>query len=952
MPTPHHAAYLAHCLTASGTAGDIDSLSRSISRSRVDLNPHQVDAALAALHSPLARGIILADEVGLGKTIEAGIVMTQSWAENKRRMLLIVPATLRKQWQSELIEKFGLPSVVLDGPAVKAANLENAFDRHRPEVVICSYDLASRYNEQLRAVIWDLVIIDEAHRLRNVWKTDSVVAANIRDATNGRKKLLLTATPLQNNLLELYGLLSVIDDQVFGSIEAFREQFVGNGTTQTNFDYLRERLQPFVARTLRRQVRGFVNFTQRTAFTIDFEPTPPEQELYDGVTAYLQIPELHALPRGQRALMTLVLRKLLASSTFAIAATLHRMADRVRQRRIDEGQIDSTHAGAQRQVLSDYEAEDELLDEIEEGQAQEDGPESMTQEEEYREIKRLANLAESISENAKGEALIRGLEKAFAKTDRTGAARKAVIFTESKRTQAYLYDRLSDAGYAQNIVCINGDNRGYGAPDIYKSWVAKHEGTDKVSGAKSADIKAALVEEFRDRATLLIATESAAEGVNLQFCSLLINYDLPWNPQRVEQRIGRIHRYGQAHDVLILNFLNTANAADRRVHQLLSLKFQLFEGVFGASDEVLGALESGVDFERRIASILQTARSGEEIEKAFDELQDELDEVIRSRMDATRTAVLDHLDDTVAARLRVHREQANQALDERQKLLLRFTKLSIPANEAVFQHELASFTYSGSSGVKGNYYLDWRQAEAQGGHFYHEDVPLARHLIDEATGITLGAGVLNIDYSAAPQNLSILKEHVGQQGWIACELLSVSGATKEEFVLLSGCCDGIDGEILSDEVCKKMMEVSIASIEEKALGNSPGALALARERSRNNRLDVLQDRNQDLFKSERQKLENFTADKKIALRTELDVIERELKLLRTEKRSLIAWEAMLEVDERINRLRKRQREKQMNIFEAENELEDQLDELISNARRALRQTSEIKPIWILRWALK
>lgn len=949
MPTPHHAAYLAYCLTASGTAGDIDSLSRSISRSRVDLNPHQVDAALAALHSPLARGIILADEVGLGKTIEAGIVMTQSWAENKRRMLLIVPATLRKQWQSELIEKFGLPSVILDGPAVKAEIPSNAFDRSRPEVVICSYDLASRYGESVRSVIWDLVIIDEAHRLRNVWKTDSVVAANIRDATSGRKKLLLTATPLQNNLLELYGLLSVIDDQVFGSLEAFREQFVGNGTTQTNYDYLRERLQPFVARTLRRQVRGFVNFTQRTALTIDFEPTPPEQELYDGVTAFLRIPELHALPQGQRALMTLVLRKLLASSTFAIAATLHRMADRVRQRRIDEGHTFAPQP--QRQVLSDYEAEEEVLDEIEEGADTVEAIESMTQEEEYREIKRLANLAESINENAKGEALIRGLEQAFAKTESTGAARKAVIFTESKRTQEYLYNRLSDAGYAQEIVCINGDNRGYGAPDIYKSWIARHEGTDRISGARAADIKAALVEEFRDRATLLIATESAAEGVNLQFCSLLINYDLPWNPQRVEQRIGRVHRYGQAHDVLILNFLNTANAADRRVHELLSSKFQLFEGVFGASDEVLGALESGVDFEKRIAGILQTARSGEEIEEAFDQLQAELDEVIRTRMDATRTAVLDHLDDTVAARLRVHREQANQALNERQKLLLRLTKLVLPPQQAVFEHDLAGFSYSGTDGFKGKYYLDWKQAEALGGHFYHEDVPLARHLIEEATNRMLVNGVLEINYSAAPQNLSILKEYVGQSGWIACELLSVSGATKEEFVLLSGCCDGMDSEILSDEVCKKMMEVSIATIKEQSLENPPGALALAKERSRNQRLDVLQDRNQDLFQSERQKLENFTADKKIALRTELDVIERELKQLRTEKRSLIEWEAMLEVDERINRLRKRQREKQMNIFEAENNLEDQLDELISNARRALRQTSEVKTIWTSRWEL-
>ena len=950
MPTPHHATYLAHRLTATGTAGDIDALSRSISRSRVDLNPHQVDAALAALHSPLSKGIILADEVGLGKTIEAGIVMTQGWAEGRRRMLLIVPATLRKQWQTELTEKFGLPSVILDGPAIKTADRANAFEQARPAIVIGSYDLASRHEDLVRAVLWDLVIIDEAHRLRNVWRQDSKVAANIRAATRGRRKLLLTATPLQNNLLELYGLLSVIDDQVFGSVEAFREQFVGQGTTDIGYQTLRDRLQPFVARTLRRQVRGFVNFTERTALTVDFELTAPEQALYDGVTDLLRTPELHALPSGQRALMTLVLRKLLASSTFAIASTLHRLADRARQRRLDEG--GGARASDTRHVLDDYESEDEVIEELDELIGEAERPASMSQEDEYREIKRLATLAESITTNAKGEALVQGLQEAFAKTTHTGAARKAVIFTESKKTQAYLYDKLSAEGYAQQIVCINGDNRGYGAPEIYKAWLKRHADTDRISGARSADIKAALVEEFRERATLLIATESAAEGVNLQFCSLLINYDLPWNPQRVEQRIGRVHRYGQAHDVLILNFLNTGNAADKRVHELLSSKFQLFDGVFGSSDEVLGALESGVDFEKRIACILMTARSGEEIERAFDALQAELDEVIRTRMDATRTAVLDHLDDAVAKRLQVHRERADQALDARQRLLLRFTKVAAPPTQVSFVPDAAVFRYTGPDAPKGRYYLDWREAESQGGHFYHEDVPLARHLIERAKSAAIPAGTLQLDYTAAPENLSLLSGYVGRAGWIACELLHVDGASKEEFVLVAGCCDGGEGEILDAEVCAKLLEVSVAALRAHDLPKPPGALSLARERARAHRLDHLQERNQGLFTGERQKLEDYTADKKLALRTELDVIERDLRQLRAEKRSVIDWEAMLEVDERINKLRRRQREKQMNIFEAENELEDQLDDLIAGARRALRQTSSGRDLWVMRWALR
>jgi SNF2 family DNA or RNA helicase len=146
-------------------------------------------------------------------------------------------------------------------------------------------------------------------------------------------------------------------------------------------------------------------------------------------------------------------------------------------------------------------------------------------------------------------------------------------------------------------------------------------------------MKAAIVDEFRDHATLLLATESAAEGVNLQFCSIVINYDLPWNPQRIEQRIGRCHRYGQKCDVLVVNFLNRKNEADRRVFELLDQKFNLFKGVFGASDDVLGAVESGVDLEKRIAAIYQDCRTSDEIRTAFDALQRELDETIQAGMD-------------------------------------------------------------------------------------------------------------------------------------------------------------------------------------------------------------------------------------------------------------------------------------------------------------------------------
>ena len=226
VSTPYHAAFWARALTCKGPSDAVESLTRSMAGARVELNPHQVDAALFAVRSPLSKGVILADEVGLGKTIEAGLIIAQRWAERKRQILLVVPATLRKQWQQELSDKFALTATILDGArynAEKKAGRANPFDRHG-ELVACSYQFAAAHENDIRAVDWDLVAFDEAHRLRNVYRTDSHIAAALQEATNGRQKMLLTATPLHNNLLELYGLVSFVDLHVFGDLEAFRKR--------------------------------------------------------------------------------------------------------------------------------------------------------------------------------------------------------------------------------------------------------------------------------------------------------------------------------------------------------------------------------------------------------------------------------------------------------------------------------------------------------------------------------------------------------------------------------------------------------------------------------------------------------------------------------------------------------------------------------------------------------
>src|SRR5699024_3009803 len=200
---------------------------------------------------------------------------------------------------------------------------------------------------------------------------------------------------------------------------------------------------------------------------------------------------------------------------------------------------------------------------------------------------------------------------------------------------------------------FSGTNTHASSQGIYRAWLTENQGTDRVTGSKPVDRRTALIDHFckDDGADILIATEAAAEGVNLQFCSLVINYDLPWNPQRIEQRIGRCHRYGQKYDVVVINFLNNRNLADRRVLELLTEKFQLFDGVFGASDEVLGRIESGIDFEKRITQIYDTCRQAEEIDDAFNTLQTELEDAIQERMEDAHAKILESFDEHVHDRL-------------------------------------------------------------------------------------------------------------------------------------------------------------------------------------------------------------------------------------------------------------------------------------------------------------
>ncbi len=232
MITDYHAKYFAWELSKRCPSDSLEKITSTLADAQVDLNPHQIDAALFAFRSPFSKGVILADEVGLGKTIEASLVLSQRWAERRRKILIIVPSSLRKQWNQELLDKFFVPSIILESKTFNdfvKMGVSNPFDQ-KDVAVICSYHFARSKEEYLRLVKWDLVVLDEAHRLRNVYKKSNKIARSIKESVSNSPKLLLTATPLQNSLLELYGLVSFIDDYVFGDVKSFKSQFVYSST--------------------------------------------------------------------------------------------------------------------------------------------------------------------------------------------------------------------------------------------------------------------------------------------------------------------------------------------------------------------------------------------------------------------------------------------------------------------------------------------------------------------------------------------------------------------------------------------------------------------------------------------------------------------------------------------------------------------------------------------------
>jgi superfamily II DNA or RNA helicase len=959
MPTAYHAKYFAYELTKRCASDSIEKLAAALSDAQVDLNPHQVEAALFAFRSPFSRGAILADEVGLGKTIEAGLLISQKWAERKRRLLVIVPANLRKQWSQELADKFYLPSAILENrtfnEAIRAGNL-NPFQRDG--IVLCSYQFARTKEPYLRQTSWDLVVIDEAHRLRNVYKSSSKIATAIKQAVAPFPKVLLTATPLQNSLLELYGLVSIIDDFAFGDFKSFRARFARLGN-DADFAELKERLRPLCKRTLRKQVLQYVKYTNRHALVQEFVPTAEEQRLYNLVSDYLQQPALYALPASQRQLMTLILRKLLASSTYAISSTLDGLASK-----LEAAATASEAVTTLPEDLPDnLEELEELADEWDEednGTSQAErvrlSPEQLAElRQEMDKLREFHALAKSIIKNSKGEVLLTALRRGFAaaaeaQKNQVGATiqQKAIIFTESRRTQEYLLRVLEQTEFAGKVLLFNGTNNDPKSKEIYQQWLEQHAGTDRISGSPSADMRAALVDYFRDEAAIMIATEAAAEGINLQFCNLVVNYDLPWNPQRIEQRIGRCHRYGQKFDVVVVNFLNRSNAADLRVYQLLDQKFRLFSGVFGASDEVLGAVESGVDFEKRIATIYQKCRTPEQIQFEFDALQRDLESEIAEGQRDAREKLLNNFDQDVVEKVRI---QSLDYLDRFEERLWQLTRFLL-APYARFEERAYSFTleqnpFPGETIHPGPYRMGKNVEDA---NTYRVGHPLAERLLAQAKALSVRSGDVIFRYPKSGKNIAILEPLKGKSGWLMCAHVTLTALETEDHLILAGMTDS--GEIVDSTQCRRLFDLHG---EEKGDVSLPiGTRATLEDMTTQQMKEFLESiatKNGMWFEAEMDKLDRWAEDRRASLKADLDELDETIKETKKAARMAPNLPEKLERQRALRQLETKRTDAWKVFDEAAREIDRQKDALLDEIGHRLQQKTEKAILFTLHWDL-
>jgi hypothetical protein len=505
---------------------------------------------------------------------------------------------------------------------------------------------------------------------------------------------------------------------------------------------------------------------------------------------------------------------------------------------------------------------------------------------------------------------------------------------------------LSENGYDNKIVLFNGSNDDEKSKSIYEDWFKKHRDTDKITGSKTADKRAAVIDYFKDEAEIMIATEAGAEGVNLQFCSLLINYDLPWNPQRIEQRIGRCHRYGQKYDVVVINFVNRKNAADQRVYELLDEKFNLFKGVFGASDEVLGSIESGVDFEKRIAAIYQSCRTEVEINTAFDALQKEMDESITNSLRDTRQKLLENFDSEVHDKLKINLKESQLYLDCYERWLWDITHFYLGNNADFVEHEysfmLKKNPFPKEDIHRGPYRIGKNVEDA---HIYRPGHLLAQNILTEVKKKHLDGATVVFDYSNNPSIISVLKPFIGRSGIVKVSNYTIEALEAEDHVLVSAVDE--NGEAIEQDIAKKLFSLAgQIQNEEKVITDDEKKILDNAEKEIISHISLRSaERNSKFFDDEVDKLDKWAEDMKKALELDLKKLDIDIKTAKTNAKKIVELEEKINAQRQIKEMEKKRNEMRKKLYDAQDKVDLRKESLIDRVEAQLKQKTYLSPLF-------
>jgi ERCC4-related helicase len=940
--TRYHAQYYAHYISLLQPNWWPERIWESLLNATIDLNPHQVYGALFYFQkSPISDWVILADEVWLGKTIEAWLILCQMNSELKKKILLIVPASLRKQRKNELEEKFFLPSIILDNQTYKQFKkdwIQNPFDQD--QIIITSYEFGAKHGNDIIAMQPHLVVIDEAHKLRSAYKDKEWRATLLRKVLKDFKKILLTATPLQNSLLELYWLVSFIDEYTFGDIGSFKAQF--SHPDRYRLADLRKRLEPLVNRTLRQQVKEYINYTNRISQTYKFIPNDKEVELYEKLSGFLQRESLQSIQSKTKHLVILIIRKLLASSSHAIAWTLTTIIDRL------EWQLSFEDLVEEKDLLDVYE---ENIDDVEE--QNELNSDLQKLQKEINELIYLRDLAMSIQTDTKTYKLVTALEEWLKSIEEKWWLRKWLIFTESRRTQDYLKKHLTELWY--NVVIFNWSNSSPETKKIYQDRLQRHQWSSKISWSKEADTRASLVEYFRDHADIMIATESASEWVNLQFCSLLINYDLPWNPQRIEQRIWRCHRYGQKCDVTIVNFLNANNHADMRVLELLEQKLELFDWVFWFSDEVLWYIADDIDFEQSFLKIYQQCRTVEEIDNEFKIIQEKCEAIIKKWKEEAKNLVIQNFDEEVQRRLKNLEKEWVSSLKIYERYFWRLTK-RILADYAQFDLDsdttldFVLHTAPQWLNISAPTHYTMNKKDIEFKTFHRPNSPLWQRIINSAKKLELEPHAINLCFSCEESPIWALKDLKWQSWRLKVDKLIIESFEKEEYLIVTAVWD--NGQTIPLEASNHFFRLDWTENGDIAIPQT--VLDQLQSISRSHIDQRIEDRmtyNANIFHNQLNKLDAREEDKRQSLHQEIN----EIKQLINEKRK--EWLKETDRDRKVHlrweatKLSNQLATMEQSYFSDLKELENQKRQLITELDQKMQAKTLSDHLFSIRWTI-